>query len=241
MIFDIKEKKGVKIGDFNWKKDNLQDYFLIAPRKDKWFTNIYEDSVKTISEFFGINKKIVKDDLIIYFWKKRETYNILSGRKSELWEIARGFEKELGLFLLDKNYYEKESNHKYFEEEFIALVKHEIIHSFYNHLAKVSRPIWFTEGVAICFSGQNSFEKMPERFSNFLDSFSGYKDSKSIYNQTGFAVMLLFQEFGKQKLLDLIKSLSTIKSQKDFNKLFKKIYGKNPTYNFFNNLLKKQK
>lgn len=43
----------------------------------------------------------------------------------------------------------------------------------------------------------------------------------------------------REKLLNLIKSLSKVNSEKDFNKLFKETYGSNPTYRFFNKLLNK--
>ena len=42
-------------------------------------------------------------------------------------------------------------------------------------------------------------------------------------------------------MVKLIKLLSKVKSEKDFKEQFKKIYKQNPTYTFFNKLLKEYK
>ena len=74
-----------------------------------------------------------------------------------------------------------------------------------------------------------------------FNEFLGFYDNggRGVYAESGFAVHLLVKEFGKQKLLNLIKGLKSVSSQKDFTSLFVQIYGIEPTYEKFNELLKK--
>jgi hypothetical protein len=99
------------------------------------------------------------------------------------------------------------------------------------------KPVWLCEGVAIYTSGQNMGKHPVESFKEFLNFHEN--GGKGVYAESGFAVYLLIKEFGKEKLLDLIKGLKSIVSQKDFTALFVKIYGLEPTYDMFNKLLGK--
>ncbi|GEM_PF-1529219 len=138
----------------------------------------------------------------------------------------------------DRNNFDAESNHKYSAEKYYSLLKHEISHAFYRILCDgQNKPIWLCEGVAIYTSGQNGEKRPIDRFKKFLDF---YEDGgKGVYDESGFVVHILVNEFGKQKLLDLIKGLKSTSSQKDFAALFVQIYGCEPTYERFNELLKK--
>ena len=59
-----------------------------------------------------------------------------------------------------------------------------------------------------------------------------------MYKEAGFAVEILYKNFGKEKLLKLIKLSSKINNKSKFNKLFQKIYGFQPSYIKFNELVK---
>jgi len=80
---------------------------------------------------------------------------------------------------------------------------------------------------------QDKMKKIIE-FSNFLDFYD--KGGSGVYNESGFAVQLLVEKFGKQKLFELIKNLKSVKSADEFNASFKNIYGFEATYNGFNSL-----
>jgi hypothetical protein len=88
-------------------------------------------------------------------------------------------------------------------------------------------------------SGQEKFKEFPKKFKSFLKYYD-YED-ENIYDESCFAVKMLVENFGKKKLIHLIKSLKNINSNEKFNEQFKKIYNNEPSYEFFNNLLKNSK
>jgi len=128
------------------------------------------------------------------------------------------------VYLLDRDNFEKESSHKYLEDTYAALVKHELAHVFTQVISKQkgSKPIWLWEGIAIYLSGQNNFKKNPEKLSGFLSFYDGH--DKVVYYESGFAVEFLVKKYGKEKLLELIKRLKETNSEDEFAKLFKEIY-----------------
>jgi hypothetical protein len=128
---------------------------------------------------------------------------------------------------------EKESCHKYSPESYYRLIKHELSHCFSSMISdRNTRPDWLWEGLAVYTSGQNAEKKTPEKFSNFLEFYD--KSGGSVYAESGFAVQILVEKFGKQKLFRLIKKLKDVKSRRDFDSQFKTIYGFKPSYAEFN-------
>jgi len=174
---------------------------------------------RVLEEFFGIKLDVSPE---IIFVKTREEIDGLKGKKTEPWVV--GWADSGNIYVLDKDNFEKESNHKYNEESYIALIKHELAHLFFSKLSKGrKRPYWLNEGVSIYVSGQLKFKKKIEKFEEFLDF--GEKSGKGIYRESGFFIELLVDKFGKEKLLELIRRLSEINSEESFKKLFKEIYG----------------
>lgn len=102
---------------------------------------------------------------------------------------------------------------------------------------KAKPPRWLIEGVSIYLSGQNKYKKPILEFTTFYKWEE--RDSRMLYYESGFAVELLVEKYGKKKLIKLISSLNTIKNEKDFSKLFKKIYGITLDSKTFNMLLEK--
>ena len=142
------------------------------------------------------------------------------------------------VFILDNNAMEKESSHKkHSDEQYVASIKHELSHSFFRHVSKaknVSFPKWLWEGVAIYTSGQLVFKRKPTFFESFLEYYNS--GGGKVYEESGFAVELLVNKFGKQKLLDLIKHLKDTENQEQFDGKFYEIYGIQPSYEEFNKL-----
>ena len=99
-------------------------------------------------------------------------------------------------------------------------------------------PTWLNEGLAGYVSGQLQFKKKPETFSSFLDFFD--TGGAGVYSESGFAVEALISAFGKEKILELLRNMKesggNITKDK-FNDLFKEVYGFEPAYETFNNLL----
>ena len=181
--------------------------------------------MKELDDFFGLDWKRNKPK--IFLVKDRESINKLMGMKTQDWIV--GWVNNTAVFVLDKDTYEKESCHTYSDEEYFSLIKHELAHIFtqvYSGIFNKSiEPNWLWEGVAIYLSDQNKTKKKPNQLKEFLQHYSQDNKNSSVYKESGFAVEFLVKNFGKQKLLKLIKSLKEIDSKDKFAKKFKEIYG----------------
>ena len=203
--------------------------FKIHQIKDDFLEKIYTDSMKDLNDFYEINwthhlpKINIVDD--------RKTIDAIKGEATENWVV--GWTNGSQIYILNREYFEKESNHKYNPDEYSALIKHELSHSFYNILSSYSHfPFWLGEGVAIYTSGQDNFKNKLEKFSKFLDFYD--QGGKGVYSESGFFVQFLIEKFGKQKLFDLVKRLKNIKTKEEFEQIFAEQYGFNLTYKEIN-------
>ena len=200
--------------------------------EDGFLDKIYTESIADLNKFYEMNW--VHHQPVVIIMKDRKTIDALKGESTERWMV--GHAEGNKVFILDRNNLESESDHKYSQEKYYSLLKHEISHCFYRILSDGQmKPVWLCEGVAIYTSGQNKEKHPVECFKEFLDFFEN--GGKGVYAESGFAVYLLVKEFGKQKLLDLIKGLKSVDSQKDFTELFVQTYSIKPTYEKFNDLL----
>lgn len=203
--------------------------FRIHHVKDDFLEKIYTDSMKVLNDFYEINW--VHHLPTINIVDDRETIDALKREKTENWVV--GWTNGSQIYILNKDNFEKESNHEYNPNEYSALIKHELSHAFYNILSGYNHlPFWLSEGVAIYTSGQNKFRNKPKKFSEFLEFYN--HSGKEVYNESGFFVQALVEKFRKQKLLDLIKELKNIKTKEGFEQLFAKQYGFNLNYNEIN-------
>lgn len=203
--------------------------FKIHHIEDDFLEKIYIDSMKSLGDFYEINW--VHHPPTINIVDDRETINALKGKKTENWVV--GWTNGSQIYILNKDNFEKESSHKYDPNEYSALIRHELSHSFYNILSGYNYfPFWLGEGVAIYTSGQNNFKNKPEKFSKFLGFYD--QGGKGVYDESGFFIQVLVEKFGKQKLLNLIKEVRSLKTQEEFSKLFAKEYGFNLDYDEIN-------
>lgn len=185
---------------------------------------------QTIIEYQAFYRLKLNRKINLFLVEDRETIDLLKGKKTEDWFV--GWASRDSIFLLNNDNYEKESKHKYSEEKYFSLLKHELAHCFtYILIESFKRPIWLAEGVSIFLSGQNKFRKTPERFEIFIDVYD--KLDNRVYNEAGFAVEFLVKNYGKSKLLKLLKKSKESKSKKDFGRIFKEIYGFELKYSNF--------
>jgi hypothetical protein len=201
---------------------------------DEFLQKIVEKSISELNEFYGIELKNPPEIIVV---PDRKTIDILWNKKTESWLI--GWTKnDKNIYILDRNNFEKESNHTYHPDSYARLIKHELSHIYFSQLAggRHSKPRWFAEGVAIYTSGQNIEKTKPTEFKDFLEFTE--TGGSGVYKESGFAVELLVERFGKDKLLELIKGLNVIASSEAFDELFERICRFNPTYEEFNKLLK---
>ncbi len=202
--------------------------------EDESIDKIFKESIDDLNKFYGINW--VHHLPVPIVVKDRKSIDLLKGEKTEPWVV--GWSEGNKVFILDGNNFDTESDHRFSPEKYYSLLKHEISHTFYRVLSEGHmKPVWLCEGVAIYTSGQNKEKHPISHFKGFLDFYEN--GGKEVYAESGFAVHLLVREYGKQKLLDLIKGLKYIVSQKDFTALFVKTYGIEPIYDSFNKLLEK--
>lgn len=203
--------------------------FKIITQNDSFLEKVYDESMKNLNEFYEINWKYNTPKIIIV--DDRKTINLLQERETENW--VTGWSEGGKVYILNRDNWEKESNHKYDPDKYAATIKHELSHSFYNILSKNnSSPKWLTEGVAIYTSGQNKYHKKLTEFSKFLEFYD--HGGSGIYDEPGFFVEELVKKFGKQKLLNFIKEQSKLTTRQDFEQLFAQTYGFNLNYDEIN-------
>ncbi len=202
--------------------------------EDEFIDKICNESVDDLNKFYELNW--VHHLPVPIVVKDRKSIDILKGEKTEPWLV--GWAHGNKIYILDRSNFEKESSHKYSSDMYYSLLKHEISHAFYSIISNGNtKPVWLCEGVAIFTSGQIKEKQPVSSFKEFLDFYEG--GGERVYSESGFAVHVLIEEYGKQKLLDLIKGLKSANSPEEFSGLFVTIYGMEPRYEKFNELLKK--
>ncbi|MBU1245458.1 MAG: hypothetical protein ABIJ20_03430 [Nanoarchaeota archaeon] len=207
--------------------------FDLKPKKDKEIQRVSNKALRELKEFYGIKNKI---EINIIMLKDRKTFNALRNRKTPGWNTAFARPPIFSVFILDKKNFGKESSSDYSKEYYAQLIKHEISHVlFYQMMGDLRCPAWFAEGVALYTDGSLKRRKRPGKFEDFLEFYQSGKSG--VYRESGFAVEVLVKKFGKGKLHELIKRNNGIRGRKQFDKLFRKIYGFNINYRNMNKLL----
>jgi len=206
--------------------------FDIKSISNKELEEDYEKAMKELDEFFKLNWKRNKPQIFVV--EDRKTINKLREKETEKWMTGWVYGKNI--YVLKKENFEKESSHGVASKEsYFRLIKHELAHCFFLVLSNhKTNPDWLWEGVSIYLSGQLKHKEKPAK----LESFLGYwgKSGRDVYKESGFAVEILVEKYGKEKLLELIKSLKDINSEEDFNKKFEEIYGVELNYDLFNEI-----
>lgn len=202
--------------------------FKIDKISNSKLDNVYENSMKELDSFFGLGWKYNRPNIVLV--PDRKTIDALKGKKTEEWVV--GWVSGNTVYMLSDKDYETESNHKYSDYEYFALLKHELAHCF-SHIVSgfIQKPIWLLEGISIFLSGQLKLKTKPEKYSKFLDFYEN--SGKGVYSESGFAIEFLIYKYGKDKLLELLKRSKEVNSKEDFADLFKSIYDFELTYDNF--------
>lgn len=179
---------------------------------------LYNRALQDLEDFFGFSLNNKPKVILV---PDRKTIDSLKGKKTEPWVV--GWVSNNTIYLLDYKTFESESNHKYSDEKYASLLKHELTHCFSDIVSEAThRPIWLHEGISIFLSGQLKTIPRPEQLSSFIDFYT--TEGKEIYQESGHAVEFLVNNYGKIKLLELLKRTKDIDSKDDFAKLFQSIY-----------------
>lgn len=214
-------------------------FFDLKEVEDAGLKSSYRQIMSELNEFYGIDW--VKNLPKIFFVDSRKQIDQLHGSTTERWVI--GWIENSNVYVLKNDKMVEESSHnKYSSSEYIALLKHELSHCFFNILSDFPAwtPKWLWEGIATYISGQNLFKKKINEFKDFL-SFYEQGSVEGVYKEAGFAVEVLVDSFGKHKLLSLVKNMKKYQSRELFDQAFKNEFGFLPNYDSFNSLLNDNK
>ncbi|MCL5430222.1 MAG: hypothetical protein M1504_01950 [Candidatus Marsarchaeota archaeon] len=169
-------------------------------------------------------------------------------REGKVGDWVGGWSDENAIYILDVNKCKltKKVKARVLREGYLSDLTHEIAHLFFLRVAKThdAIPVWLWEGVARYLDGHTKSSKntprfRPNKFKDFLEYYdkhklSGKENEAGVYGESGFAVEFLVRNFGKKKLLLLIRAIKDTKDEVTFAKKFKKIYGFELNYDNFN-------
>jgi len=161
-------------------------------------------------EFFGVSDIPMPRVGFIY---SREEFDKLLGRPTERWE--RAVSRKDGLYFIHSSMIEELTPHT--NKDFWPVVKHEMSHWFYRHVAGVEsgNPRWFNEGLAGVVAEQRRTQKPTPLDEPVVDKYYLYSDASN-YAWGYWMVKYLLDEFGREKLIALIKSLTEEEMTKEF-------------------------
>lgn len=211
--------------------------FTLASRDTPKNQQSYEKAMRKLNNFFGMNW--IQNGPKIFLMVNRRTIKDLREGKVAGWASGWVDHKTSSVYLAAK----KRRRHGK-TDYYLSGLLHEIAHLFFLKLAKVEnpRPVWLWEGVSLYLDGHTKQNEPPKRFEDFLKYYDRHKlpgreQEAGVYRESGFAVELLVKNFGKKKLLGLIKSLAKTKTKVTFAKKFKEFYGFELNYKNFNSRL----
>ncbi len=204
--------------------------FNITTSKDEKVIGFYNQAIKELEAFYGLD--LSKDSPRLLIVPDRKTFNELYNKETENWVVGSTMNSKETLHLLAPESYERESSHKYSDNEYLWLMKHELSHLISQRFYDSYKPIWFTEGIAIYSSGQIEYYGRPKTFTKFLDFFSN--GGNGVYDESGAAVEILIKKIGKENFLKALKDIKTPVTKELFEEFFKKNFDIELSYKWFN-------
>lgn len=208
----------------------MNSIFKITIEEDLKLQEYKDTAMKELNEFFG--KKWVHNTPKLFIVNDRKTIDLLREEKTADWVIGWTW-GENAVFILNPMNISSESCHKDSKENIRQLIKHELCHCFFQMaFGQWSKFQWINEGVALYVAGDLVNYERPEKFDGFLDD-------NNVYEESGYAIKILIDNFGKEKLFEFLKNQSNISELEELNFLFEKIFGAKLDYLFFNKLINK--
>jgi hypothetical protein len=190
----------------------------------------YKD--KAITELnVWFNKKWVFNTPKIFIVDDRKTIDLLREKETENWVVGWSWGRN-AIFILNPDNISKESSHDGSKYNIEHLIKHELCHSFFQMTFGQSTFEWINEGVAIYVAGQLEKYRMPLEFNGFLDG-------KEVYQESGNALKLLIDNYGKETLFEFLKNQSGVENIEELKKVFQSVYKAELEYSLFNTLRNK--
>jgi len=188
----------------------------MATRADDKITMSLKSCQKKLNDFYQISETDLPE--IIYLNSRKEIDECW-GKKTEAWLSA--WVKNNKIHILSPANYANESSHKNIKH-FWQTLHHEYAHLYFKKITGTNKPKWLNEGLACFLAGQIKKNPPTDSMMRVFDYFE--HADKEIYVLGYFWTKLLLDNFGKEKMLRLIRSLRKNITEKQFARQFKKIY-----------------
>lgn len=161
-----------------------------------FYKNIKKEVNIFLKEMCNLFK--VDSDIKIFFHNSREEFNKNFGSKTEKWMV--GFSNKNEIHLISPNFINKLSIHKMHKKWYLSLVKHEIVHCFYNFYE--NRNGKFDEVIAMWLSRNFLVKEIRGIKLNEIDEFLNFpQDYKTASILALFLYYLEKNGFDKKELL----------------------------------------
>ena len=207
----------------------MSTIFKVAGVENPKLQEYKDTAIKELNEFF--NKEWTYNTPKVFIVDDRKTIDLLREDKTEDWVVGWSWGRN-AIFILNPENISKESCHDGSKYNIRQLIKHELCHSFFQMTFGQSKFQWINEGLSIYVAGQLEKYKMPIKFDGFLDG-------KKIYQESGNAIKLIIDNFGKDKLFEFIKKQSGTEKIEELSIAFEKIFDIKLSYSSFNGLRNK--
>jgi hypothetical protein len=204
----------------------MNSVFNITPKNSPSIQKYKDNAIRDLNKFFG--QDWIYNTPKIFIVDDRKTIDLLREQKTEDWVVGWSWGRT-AIFILNPKNISKESCHDGKTYNIEKLIKHELCHSFFESRFGQSKFGWINEGVCVYVAGQLDKYSMPLKFNGFLDG-------NKIYQESGNAIKLIIDNFGKQKLFEFLDKQSVVGSKKELKRVFKEVFGGNLNYRFFNEL-----
>lgn len=201
--------------------------FKVNVVEDSELQEYRDKALKELNEFFG--KNWVYNTPKLFIVDDRKTIDLLKEDKTEDWIVGWSWGRN-AIFILNPRNISSESCHDGKTYNIRHLIKHELCHAFFQTTFGQCKFKWINEGVSLYVAGQLENYDKPKKFDGFLE------DNK-IYQESGYAIKLIVDNFGKEKLFEFLKNQSNTSELEELNSLFEETFGTKLDYSFFNKLL----
>jgi len=203
--------------------------FKITPIKDKTLQKYKEEAMKDLNEFFG--KNWVYNTPKIFVIDDRKGIDLFEEKETEDWVVGFSFGNR-AVVILNPDNISEESCHNGSSYDIAKLIKHELCHLFFRLKFGLSNFRWINEGVSLYVAGQLDKYPMPNKFDGFLDG-----NVKKIYQESGNAIKLIMDNYGKDKLFEFLEKQRDVKRSDNLRRVFEEVFGEPLGYEFFNRLV----
>lgn len=151
--------------------------------------------IDEVSDFY----KLPKVQIDLHLVNSRQEMDKLYGRQTKDWLVA--FVEGQSIYIFDKPKFADESTHPI--SDFEIVLRHEVSHVFFKRLKPDGFPNWLDEGVACYIAGQNQTAKFDSISLATLKRYNETSDDE-IYDIGSYMVGRIIEEYGKDKLFELI-------------------------------------